>query len=144
MNAMNRSILMTTAILAGLLLAAAPVRALPLSQPGPDAAQLVGSPGFPGSDLYEVSFIAIDGQTIVGDRDWLWIEPGTYEITVRMKVRDPQGLGFRRPERRPTEGYNKIEITAEAGMTYHILGRYDDSNRPASYSTFLYREFETP
>lgn len=127
-----------------LLVAAAPAHALPLTSPGPDAAQLIGSPGFPGSDLYEVSFIAIDGQTLVGDRDWLWIEPGRYEITVRMKVINPQGLGFRRPERRPTEGYNKIEIVAEAGKTYHILGQYDDSSRPATYSTILHQVTDTP
>ncbi|NKI35208.1 hypothetical protein HFP89_08515 [Wenzhouxiangella sp. XN79A] len=134
-----------TALLAGaMLLAQAPVQALPLTDPGPDAAQLIGSPGFPGSDLYEVSFIAIDGQMIVGDRDWLWIEPGSYEITVRMKVIDPQGLGFRRPERRETEGYNTIEIDAEAGRTYHILGRYDASNRPATYSTILHEVTDTP
>lgn len=140
----HRTGILTVLIAAGLLLAASPSHALPLTDPGPDAAQLVGSPGFPGSDLYEVGFIAIDGQTIVGDRDWLWIEPGTYEITVRMKVINPQGLGFRRPERRMTEGYNKIEITAEAGKTYHILGRYDDSNRPATYSTILHEVRDTP
>ncbi len=136
----------STAALLVLLLTVAtvPSHALPLTDPGPDAAQLVGSPGFPGSDLYEVSFVAIDGQTIVGDRDWLWIEPGRYEITVRMKVINPQGLSFRRPERRMTDGYNKIEVVAEAGKTYHILGRYDDSNRPATYSTILHRVFDTP
>lgn len=133
------------AALAGLaLFAVLPAHALPLTDPGTDAAQLVGSPGFPGSDLYEVSFIAIDGQTIVGDRDWLWIEPGTYTITVRMKVINPQGLGFRRPERRRTEGYNTIEIVAEAGRTYHILGKYDDTNRPATYSTILHEVTDTP
>lgn len=134
-----------TSLLASLVLfAALPAQALPLTEPGPDAAQLIGSPGFPGSDLYEVSFIAIDGQTLVGDRDWLWIEPGTYEITVRMKVINPQGLGFRRPERRRTEGYNTIEIIAEAGKTYHILGQYDDSKRPATYSTILHEVKDTP
>jgi hypothetical protein len=134
-----------TSLLAGLVLfASLPAHALPLTQPGPDAAQLIGSPGFPGSDLYEVSFIEIDGQPIVGDRDWLWIEPGTYEIKVRMKVINPQGLGFRRPELRRTEGYNTIEIVAEAGKTYHILGQYDDSNRPATYSTILYEVKDTP
>ena len=140
----RRSGILIALLVSGLLLAAAPAQALPLTDPGPDAAQLIGSPGFPGSDLYEVSFIAIDGQTIVGDRDWLWIEPGTYEITVRMKVINPQGLSFRRPERRMTEGYNKIEIDAEAGKTYHILGQYDDSNRPATYSTILHEVTDTP
>lgn len=126
------------------LTASSAAQALPLTQPGPQAAQLIGSPGYPGSDLYEVSFIAIDGQTLVGDRDWLWIEPGTYEITVRMKVINPQGLGFRRPERRRTEGYNTIEIVAEAGKTYHILGQYDDSNRPATYATVLHEVTDSP
>lgn len=149
---LTRSTAMTTTIrwiaLALLLslsaFAPAQAQGLPITSPGPDAAQLIGSPGFPGSDLYEVSFIAIDGQTIVGDRDWLWIEPGRYEITVRMKVINPQGLRFRRPERQMTEGYNKIEIVAEAGKTYHILGRFDESNRPATYSTILHRVFDTP
>lgn len=144
MNGLHSSI--RTALAAVLAVAGswaftAPVLAdLPLTQPGPDAAQLVGRPGKPGSDLYRVQFIAIDGRTIVGDREILWVEPGKYEITVRAIIKRPGGLSFKQPNYRPEDDYNKIELVVEAGKDYHILAKYDRSERSrVNYNTVLYK-----
>ena len=137
---------LTRTALLGLLLAfvAVPVQALPLTRPGPEAAQLVGFPGYPANELYEVTFIMIDGQNIVGDRDVLWLEPGRYEITVRSKVRRPPGLDWRNPRSRRDTDYNTIELVVEAGKSYHILQRYEDDREPTRYMTVLHRVFDTP
>lgn len=133
-----------TAVLASMLLACASAQALPLTQPGPDAAQLVGFPGYPANDLYEVTFIMIDGQNIVGDRDVLWIEPGRYRVTVRSRVRRPPGMSWRNPRQRRDTDYNTIEIVAEAGKTYQILQQYIDDREPTRYITVLHRIQDTP
>lgn len=126
------------------LLATAPAHALPLTRPGPDAAQLVGFPGYPANELYEVTFIMIDGQNIVGDRDVLWLEPGRYEVTVRAKVDRPPGLDWRNPRSRRDTDYNTIELVVEAGKTYQILQQYDDDREPTRYITVLHRIYDTP
>ncbi|MEM1079983.1 MAG: hypothetical protein AAGH65_00225 [Pseudomonadota bacterium] len=115
--------------------------ASPLTRPGEDAAQLIGQPGNPSEELYRVQFIGIDDRNITGNRDVLWIKPGRYTITVRMIVDRPPGSNAQRRSRaadNDTE-YNKIEIVAEAGKIYHILGQYDDEREGASYRTILYR-----
>jgi hypothetical protein len=134
-----------TAVLGSLLvLLCTTAQALPLTRPGPDAAQLVGFPGYPANELYEVTFIMIDGQNLVGDRDVLWLEPGRYEVTVRSKVRRPPGLSWRNPRLRRDTDYNTIEIVAEAGKTYQILQQYIDDREPTRYITVLHRVYDTP
>ncbi|NKI35209.1 hypothetical protein HFP89_08520 [Wenzhouxiangella sp. XN79A] len=133
------------AVLAALLLLATqPVHALPLTRPGPDAAQLVGFPGYPANELYEVTFIMIDGRNLVGDRDALWIEPGRYQVTVRSRVRRPPGMDWRNPRQRRDTDYNTIEIVAEAGKSYQILQQYIDDREPTRYITVLHRVYDTP
>jgi hypothetical protein len=109
--------------------------------PGPHAAQITGSPGFPNQDIFEVRFVEINGNNIV-PREFIWLEPGTYSIRVAINAkhtRPPQRrLG---PPREELE-YNVIYLELEAGKTYHIRARYnrDERNlRDQPYSVILYK-----
>lgn len=110
-----------------------------MAQPGPDAAAISGRLGKPGSDLYAVEFVEINGRNIAGNRDYLWLKPGRYTIKVRMLVDDPPGMDFRRPERGLITGYNTIELELEPGKTYTILGSYDKARGRIPYRTILYK-----
>ena len=133
---MNRSILSRTlsrtlylafalALLSGA--AHAQFERLPITQPGPGAAQVFGSPGKPAQELFPVSIIGINGRNISA-RDVLWLEPGTYELTVQIQANFPRsGLGpgpSLRTQRRQPKGYNTIEVELEPGKRYHILARF--------------------
>lgn len=107
------------------------------AQPGPDSAMIVGIPGYEARNLYEVEFIEINDR-LIADRNVLWLKPGKYTLTVRMFIRNPPGLRTR-SSRRGEPGYNKIEIVAEAGKRYHILAKYDETQRLAPYRTILYK-----
>lgn len=144
MNTTTRNLFRVAALALLVAAGANPARALPLTQPGPDAAQLVGFPGYPANELYEVTFIMIDGRNIVGDRDVLWIEPGRYEVTVRSKVRRPPGMSWRNPRSRRDTDYNTVELVVEAGKTYQILQKYVDDREPTRYITVLHRVYDTP
>lgn len=144
MNTMIRNLFRAAALAALFAAGANPAQALPLTQPGPDAAQLVGFPGYPANELYEVTFIMIDGRNIAGDRDVLWIEPGRYQVTVRSKVRRPPGMSWRNPRSRRDTDYNTVELVLEAGKTYQILQKYVDDREPTRYITVLHRVYDTP
>ncbi len=142
---MNRLTLASLSTLLILMLAAAPqvqAQSLPFASSGPDAALITGRLGKPGSDLYAVQFIEIDGRNIAGDRDYIWLKPGRYTIKVRMLVSNPPGLNFRRPEQKYVDDYNVIELDLEAGKSYRILGQYDEKRTHAPYQTILYRVTE--
>lgn len=136
---MTRRILIfaLTGVLAGLLPLAAQGDGVKTVTPGPEAAQIVGSPGFPTKDLFAVTFVEINGENI-SPRDVMWLEPGAYRITVLIEAaqtRPPQIR--RRPRDEP--GYNVIELELEAGKTYHIRGRYHRDNPEQDYSVILHR-----
>lgn len=142
---MNRSMLSIVFSLLILSLSAAPqvqAQAAPFARSGPEAALITGRLGKPGSDLYAVEFIEIDGRNIAGARDYIWLKPGRYTIKVRMLIVDPPGRDFRRPEHRYVDDYNTIELDLEAGKTYTILGQYDKERSQAPYQTILYRVTE--
>ena len=110
----------------------------PLTNPGPGAGQIVGSPAAPARDLYPVDIVAIDGENIL-PRDVLWIEPGKYEFTVSATVTNPRGLrSLRRNPQLEDRGLNKIEVVVEAGKTYHLASRYTGEDRRAPYSTVVH------
>lgn len=130
-------ILALTVLLAGLLPLAAQADRVKTVKPGPEAAQIVGSPGFPTRDLFAVTFVEINGQNI-SPRDVMWLEPGTYRITVLIEARQTRPPQIRR--RSDDEpGYNVIELELEAGKTYHIRGRYHRDNPEQAYSVILHR-----
>lgn len=111
---------------------------LPTTKPGPHAATVVGAPSARARDLYEVRFVAINGREI-NPREALWLEPGTYELTVSILVdfgsSAPTGL-----RRRQAPGYNTIELELEAGKQYYILARYHRSGEDyGQYSVILHR-----
>lgn len=111
---------------------------LPTTNPGPHAAMVVGSPSARARDLYEVRFVAINGREI-NPREALWLEPGTYELTVAILAdfgsSAPTGL-----RRRQAPGYNTIELELEAGKQYYILARYHRSGEDyGQYSVILHR-----
>lgn len=115
-----------------------PVRTV---QPGPDAAQLSGSPGRPNQDIFEVRFIEINGNNIV-PREFLWLEPGTYTIRVVINAqhtRPPQ----RKISRRDESSTYVIELELEAGKTYQVRGRYNRDDPEPPYSVILYKVDET-
>lgn len=129
----------TFAILASGLAVQAAHAQSPLTNPGPNAGQIVGSPAAPARDLYTVHFIEIDGRNIL-PRNVLWIEPGKYTITVSAQIRNPR--------RRSTTGHsnlleddglNEIELVVEAGKTYHIAALFDGEDRRRPYSTVVHR-----
>jgi hypothetical protein len=111
---------------------------LPTTKPGPDAATVIGSPGERARDLYEVRFVAIDGRQI-NPRQTLWLEPGTYELTVSIRA-DFAGGSPAAPRRRSTPGYNTIELELEPGKKYYVLARYNRSGEDrGAYSVILHR-----
>ena len=125
-------------LLAGL--ASPPAQADPVRtvRPGPDAAQISGSPGRPNQDIFEVRFIEINGQGIP-EREFMWLEPGTYQIRVAILA-----LHTRPPQRRlgpPANepGHTVIELELEAGKTYQIRGRYNRDNPEQPYSVILHK-----
>ncbi len=126
-----------TALLAALLPLAAQADRVKTVKPGPEAAQIVGSPGFPTKDLFAVTFVEINGQNI-SPRDVMWLEPGTYRITVLIEAAQtrPQQVR-RRPRDEP--GYNIIELELEAGKIYHIRGRFHRDDPEQAYSVILHK-----
>lgn len=111
---------------------------LPTTSPGPHAAQVVGAPGHPIQDLFEVEFLSINGRNI-GRRTDLWLEPGTYELQVAINADFTRGS---RPTvtRRQAAGYNTIELELEAGKRYRVLARFHRSGEQAGgYSIILHR-----
>ena len=120
-----------------ILLIAAPMLSamatLPTTQPGPNAAHISGMPGNSLQDILEIRVVAIDGRNI-SPRAHLWLEPGSYELTVLIDVDSTQsahpGAALRRGNL--PLGYNKIQVELEAGFTYEIRALYhrDDRERP--------------
>jgi len=129
-------ILAMTLLLAGLLPLAAQADRVKTARPGPESAQILGTPGMPPQDIFEVKFIEINGQNI-SPRNVMWLEPGTYRIMVQIDAALTRPRQYRRPVDEP--GYNVIELELEAGKRYHIRGRFhrDDPDRP--YSVILYQ-----
>ena len=133
-------------VLSAMLAVAAPVAAawaddVPTAKPGPDAAQISGSPARRNQDIFEVRFVEINGNNIV-PREFMWLEPGTYSIRVAINAahtRPPQRrLG---PKSEDLE-YNVIELELEAGKTYQIRARYNREEtglRDQPYSVILYK-----
>ncbi len=111
---------------------------IPFARPGDDAARIVGQPGMPSNDIYPVRFIAIDGVNLPNrGREVIWLEPGSYTLTVSAEIRNPSARRFTRD--RHETGYNAIEVVVEAGKTYHIGMKYDREQPRTPYSTVLYR-----
>ncbi|QOC21675.1 hypothetical protein IC757_11560 [Wenzhouxiangella sp. AB-CW3] len=102
--------------------------------PGADAAMIHGGSG-EARDIYAIEFIAIDGQRIE-PRDALWLEPGEYELEVRISGRPlPRTLTLRS---RGEDGFNRITVELEAGKRYDIRAHHDrhDTRRP--YTVILH------
>lgn len=117
---------------------AAQFERLPTTSPGPDAAVVVGTPGARASDLFEVRFTAINGRQI-SPREALWLEPGTYELTVSI-IADFRASAPLSLRRRQSTTQNTIELELEAGKTYHVLGRFLRAGENAgNYSVILHR-----
>jgi hypothetical protein len=118
--------------------ALAQIDRLPTTQPGPHAAQVIGAPGYPTQNLFEVNFIAINGRN-VSPREVLWLEPGTYELQVSIFADFARSRPTNLRRRQPA-GYNTIELELEAGKQYHILARYHRTGEDAgNYSVILHR-----
>ena len=136
---MKRLLISITLVSLALLLSLpAMAQRIPFAQPGADAARIVGQPGDPSKDIFGVRFVAVDGVNIPGNgRETLWLEPGSYKLTVLGTIRDPMARRITRARHDP--GYNIIEVVVEAGKTYHIGMKYDRSLKRSPYSTVLYR-----
>lgn len=134
--AMRRLIFLLSAMLATLAPLSASADRVQTVRPGPDAAQIVGSPGFPTRDIFAVTFVEINGQNI-SPRDVMWLEPGTYRITVQIQAALTRPPQYRRPADAPD--YNVIELEIEAGKSYHIRGRYNRNDRETPYSVILHQ-----
>lgn len=116
------------------------LRASPLTSPGDDAAQIVGSPGYLVKNLYRVGFVEIDGENIIGARNMMWLEPGRYTLTVQMFIQNPPGgTRTRIRSKRRDSGYNKIELVVEAGKRYHVLAKYDSQRDGVPFRTVLHQ-----
>ncbi len=111
---------------------------LPTTSPGPHAATVFGTPSYKAQDLYEVRFTAINGRQI-SPREALWLEPGTYELTVSIRA-DLGTTGPTALRRHQAPGYDTIELELEAGKQYHVLARYHRSGEDAGqFSVILHR-----
>lgn len=124
--------------LAGLLVWSSDLQArpVPFASPGDDAGMIVGFPGERARDIYPVTFIAVDGHPIQ-PRDSIWLEPGKYEISVRI---DASGLVQPRGRTtRPSRGDNRIELVVEAGRTYVVGAKLDRSRPGTEFNIILHR-----
>ncbi len=104
--------------------------------PGPNAAQINGTPGSPGRDIFEVRFTEINGDTIA-PRDVLWLSPGTYQIEVLIDERfttAPRRV-YRQPNR--SDDYVTFELELEAGKRYDIRGRFNRNDRDNPYDVIV-------
>lgn len=131
----RKPVFLLSLLLASLLPLSAVAERLPTTSPGPEAAQITGSPGYSGRDLFEVNFLAINGREIL-PRQVMWLEPGTYQITVQIIA-----VNVMLPQRRwrtREPDHNIIELELEAGKSYRILGRYNRDEPDRSFSVILY------
>lgn len=132
----KRSVVFLAALLLAVLLpAAASAERVRTVWPGPDAAQIVGSPGWPNRDIFAVRFIEINGQNIP-QREVMWLKPGTYQIKVAIianHTRPPMSFN---PQDR---GHNAIELELEAGKTYQIRARFNRANPEVPYSVIVHQ-----
>ncbi len=127
--------LLLSLLLASLLPLSAAAERLPTTSPGADAARIIGSPGYAGRDLFEVNFLAINGRNIP-PRHIIWLEPGTYQITVQIDAAHVMPPQRRLPQRAP--GHNVIELELEAGKSYRILARYNRDEPDQDFTVILY------
>lgn len=132
----------TAVALSAVLALVAPLSAeastLPTTKPGPDAAQITGSPGLRNQDIFEVRFVELNG-TNISPRRTLWLEPGSYRIRVLI-VADHTRPPMQRLGPRPdAPDHNVIELELEAGKTYHIRGRFNRDNPDEPYSVILHK-----
>jgi hypothetical protein len=121
--------------------AAAEAQRVPTARPGPDAAQIIGRPGFPNRDIFEVNFVAINGVNIP-PRQVMWLEPGTYQITVQIVAEFTRPKSPGRPGRiipRDPPGHNVIELELEAGKVYEIRGRFNRDDPDMPFSVILFK-----
>lgn len=107
-------------------------------QPGPDAAQLSGSPPLRNQDIFEVRFIEINGNTI-SPREFIWLAPGTYRIRVVIDAAHTRPPQRRVGPRRDDPSQNVIELELEAGKTYEIRGRFNRNNPEQPYTVILHQ-----
>lgn len=127
------TILATAALALGAF--AAHAGSLPTTQPGPHAAQINGKPGARAQDIYGVEFIEINGQNIP-PRSAIWLQPGEYELTVRIVAAGTRhNLMWRTRDR---ENYNTIKLTLEAGKTYEIRAKLDRHDRRSPYKVIVH------
>lgn len=138
------SILSTIAAVALLALTSVSQADVPTTRPGPEAARLSGAPAKVTSDLLEVRFIEINGESIQ-PRRFLWLEPGTYTVKVSIlaDVTMPRVRGAGATQDQGEAGYNVIDLELEAGKTYQIRGRYNADNAQAPYSVVLHQIEDT-
>ena len=140
MNSLKASLIIGVVLAIQWLIAEPATASLPTTQPGPDAAHVSGVPGNSIKDIMEVRVVAIDGRNI-SPRAHLWLEPGTYELTVLIDVDSTQsthpGAAIRRnlPQ---DPSHNKIEVALEAGFTYEIRALYHRDNRENPYTVVVH------
>ena len=125
--------------LGALIPASSHAERLPFAKPGPDSAQVNGAPGVRAQDIYAVEFIAIDGRNIP-PRQTLWLQPGEYELTVRvLATQTRHNLMWRT---RGEDGYNRITVELEPGKTYDIRALFERSDRRSPYSVVVHNVSE--
>ncbi|MBB6087538.1 hypothetical protein [Wenzhouxiangella marina] len=138
MTRIGKTLMISAGLMAAALWMATPVQAGPITQPGPDAAQINGGPESPGRDLFEVEFTAIDGDNI-SPRQLLWLEPGRYVITVRVDARYTTAPDWQIRQPNRDDDYVSFEIELEAGKRYDIRGRYNRNDRRHPYDVIVDR-----
>jgi len=112
--------------------------AVPTADPGPDSAQINGRPGSPNRDVFAVEFTAIDGDNI-SPRDVLWLEPGTYQITVRVDEEFTVSPAWQINRPQTQDDYVSFELNLEAGKRYDIRGQYNRNSRNRPYDIIVDR-----
>lgn len=128
-------VLMLAVTISGVALGERP----PLVNPGLDMAMVHGGPGAKARDIYAIEFIAIDGRNIE-PRQTLWLEPGQYELKVRILNRPiPRTLTLRS---RSEDGFDRISVELEAGKRYDIRAHLDRYDRSRPYTVVLHNVTE--
>ncbi|MDX1626750.1 MAG: hypothetical protein R3323_09575 [Wenzhouxiangellaceae bacterium] len=99
-------------------------------------AHVSGGPGYPANDLFAVEFAEIDGRNIP-DREDLWLEPGTYRLTVIVPERFTESK-INQSQRFDTTDYVDFDLTVEAGKRYEIRGRWNRLDRDDPYDIVIH------
>jgi len=89
---------------------------------GTEKARIINGPINPVQDIFEVTFVGLDGKNIA-PRTMLTLEPGDYTLTVDIPAQYTRPAFAQRLVRR--NELVDIDLTVEAGQDYSLRGKWN-------------------